>query len=92
MAEAVPTVDTTALFNVELIVPEDSEEPAKFTTVPEVSIAVGIPDSNASGHPSPSESKSNRFGIPSPSVSKSLQKVPGFEYSPNSPICIPLAA
>ena len=39
---------------------------------PELEIAV-VPASAASGHPSPSLSKSNLFGIPSLSVSKSVQ-------------------
>ena len=42
-------------------------------TTPEVGIIV-VPASAASGHPSPSLSKSNLFGIPSVSVSKSVQE------------------
>ena len=40
----------------------------KLTILPVVSVPI-TPASFASGHPSPSESKSNWFGIPSPSVS-----------------------
>ena len=43
--------------------------PVSGTVVP----AFAAPASNASLHPSPSESKSKRFGIPSPSESNSVQ-------------------
>ncbi len=50
---------------VEVAVPDGE---VKFTTEPVVSVPV-TPASFASGHPSPSESKSKLFGIPSESVS-----------------------
>ena len=60
IALATPVVEYTPVpaFNVVLIIVPLVKTP--FT-----------PDSFASGHPSPSESKSKRLGIPSPSVSNS---------------------
>ena len=50
---------------------EVTAPPVPFLIEPELKVPV-TPDSFASGQPSPSESKSNRFGIPSPSVSISI--------------------
>ena len=58
VAVAVPDVATMAYCKVELVVPDEMLAPIKLTAVPDVSIAGLIPDSLASGQPSPSESKS----------------------------------
>ena len=49
---------TIAFCKVTVTVPDAIVVPTKFKVVPSVNIAVGMPDSFASGHPSPSESKS----------------------------------
>ena len=59
MAFATVVVDVTA-------------PPVPFFTEPLFKVPL-TPDSFASGQPSPSLSKSNRFGIPSPSESISVQ-------------------
>ena len=55
-----------------MVVVEVTAPPDPFFTEPELKVPF-TPDSFASGHPSPSESKSKRLGIPSPSKSAIAQ-------------------
>ena len=54
-----------------MVVVEVPEGVVKLIILPVVKTPL-TPDSNASGHPSPSESKSKRLGMPSLSVSISV--------------------
>ena len=76
----------TALAIFELVVLTTPFNP--FFTVPVVKVP-DTPASNASGQPSPSESKSKRFAIPSLSVSKSKKQEAKTAKPPVPEVAVP---